>query len=222
MKSRPNNQHQHTSPSKLEGAGGRVSNRIEAHTPQSLRYSSPNLGEQGLPLSSPSKIEGEDRRSGGVCHNYNKAHTPHPNLGEQVLRTKNTANMKLFRRELRNNSTKAEKTLWNLLRGKSINGLQFRRQYSVDDKILDFYCPKIKLAIELDGDYHYHGGMIASDADRDQSLLKSYGITTLRFENSIVIEKPWIVANSIRNYVDSTTSPSNVRGGRPKVRGRVS
>ena len=53
------------------------------------------------------------------------------------------------RKELRNHSTSAEATLWKMLKGKQIAGLKFRRQHSVGPYILDFYCPQIKLAIEL-------------------------------------------------------------------------
>ncbi|WP_143525188.1 endonuclease domain-containing protein, partial [Labilibacter marinus] len=55
------------------------------------------------------------------------------------------------RKQLRNNSTPAECELWNYLKGKKVCRLKFRRQYSVGKYVLDFYCPELKLAIELDG-----------------------------------------------------------------------
>jgi len=58
------------------------------------------------------------------------------------------------RRELRNNQTPAEKLLWKYISKEKIKGLKFIRQYSAGPYILDFYCSKIRLAIELDGDSH--------------------------------------------------------------------
>ena len=61
--------------------------------------------------------------------------------------------LKETRRKLRRDSTKAEKILWQELRRKRL-GMKFFRQYSVENFILDFYCPKYCLVIELDGGYH--------------------------------------------------------------------
>lgn len=114
--------------------------------------------------------------------------------GHQVM---NCPEMKFFRRELRSHGTSAEASLWKLLKGKQIAGLQFRRQFSVGDYILDFYCPTLKLAIELDGDYHYHMVMPDRDWERDKALLDKYGIKTLRFENKIVFNHPESIRDSI-------------------------
>ena len=57
------------------------------------------------------------------------------------------------RQELRNKSTKAEKLIWNLVRNNRL-GCKFCRQYSFDNYVVDFYCPKKKLAIEIDGGIH--------------------------------------------------------------------
>mgnify|MGYP001583068275 FL=1 len=57
------------------------------------------------------------------------------------------------RKILRNNSTTTEKLLWDKLKNNQI-GVKFRRQHSVDYYILDFYCPKFRLGIELDGSIH--------------------------------------------------------------------
>ncbi len=58
---------------------------------------------------------------------------------------------KARRKELRNNPTEAEQKLWQYLKEKQVSGVKFRRQYSVDAYILDFYSPSLKLAIEVDG-----------------------------------------------------------------------
>jgi very-short-patch-repair endonuclease len=57
------------------------------------------------------------------------------------------------RRNLRNNSTKAEQLLWEELRNKKL-GVRSLRQYSIGSYVVDFYCPELKLAIEVDGAVH--------------------------------------------------------------------
>ena len=61
--------------------------------------------------------------------------------------------MKLRRKSLRNDSTDSEKILWEILRRNGL-GVKFRRQYSVENYVVDFYCPKLRLAIELEGKIH--------------------------------------------------------------------
>ena len=86
-------------------------------------------------------------------------------------------------KELRNTPTSAEAILWQHLRRKALNGLKFRRQHPFGPFILDFYCPSIKLAIELDGPGHK--SKEAYDARRD-SYLESHGIRVLRLWNTDV------------------------------------
>ena len=66
----------------------------------------------------------------------------------------NERDQKLLRQTLRNNATSAEAILWRALKGKQVEGLKFRRQFSVGPYVLDFYCPEIRLGIELDGGVH--------------------------------------------------------------------
>ena len=81
----------------------------------------------------------------------------------------------------------AEVLLWLKLKNKGLKGYKFRRQYSIDNFIVDFYCPKLKLAIEIDGNSHYIEGANLSDNNR-QSRIESYGITFLRFTNREIYE----------------------------------
>ncbi len=76
----------------------------------------------------------------------------------------------------------AEKILWAELRGKQLAGYKFRRQYSIDRFVVDFYCPQLKLAIEVDGDSHFLEGANIYDAER-QSIIEDFGIEFLRFTN---------------------------------------
>ena len=81
----------------------------------------------------------------------------------------------------------AEVTLWQFLRNKQANGHKFRRQYSVDKYVLDFYCPSAKLAIEVDGDSHFSDTAIQSDKIR-QKAIEEMGIRFLRFTNRDIYE----------------------------------
>ena len=78
----------------------------------------------------------------------------------------NLPEQKLFRRELRRNMTSAEVTLWQMLKGKQVGGFKFRRQFGVGPFVLDFYCPVLRLAIELDGEYHFSEEMESYDEAR--------------------------------------------------------
>ena len=116
--------------------------------------------------------------------------------------TNNAADKKTLRRQLRSNSTPAERALWQILRKKQVEGLVFRRQYSIANYILDFYCPALHLAIELDGDYHNHGAAIDYDYHRNEYLQQNHGIKTLRFENKIVFEDPEAIIHSIQQELE--------------------
>ena len=85
---------------------------------------------------------------------------------------------KLFRRNL----SKAEILLWLELKNKKINGHKFRRQYSVGRYVVDFYCPELKLAIEVDGGSHLTASSHEYDKQRE-SFIKSFGVKFLRFNN---------------------------------------
>ena len=96
-------------------------------------------------------------------------------------------NVKLvnFSRELRNNATKAERKVWfEFLR---TYHPQWYRQRIVGNFILDFYCPKAQLTIEVDGGQHYEDEVAKQD-DQRSVILKSLGIRTMRFTNFEVID----------------------------------
>ena len=91
--------------------------------------------------------------------------------------------LKNIARELRRNQTDDEKVLWRALRGRRFAGFKFRRQHTVGDHVLDFYCADAKLAVELDGSQHGHPEGMHRDAERGKFLAEQ-GIVTLRFWNS--------------------------------------
>lgn len=87
-----------------------------------------------------------------------------------------------FRKKLRKNLTPAEAVLWNTLKGKQLEGRKFRRQHSIGNYIVDFYCPSEKLIIELDGAGHFTYEGSQKDEIRD-NYLSSLGLNVIRFEN---------------------------------------
>jgi len=99
----------------------------------------------------------------------------------------NLPHLKTFRRKLRKNLTPAEAKFWKVVQNSNFEGRKFRRQHSVGNYILDFYCPSEKLAIELDGQVHFND--VAREYDYERKLfLQNYGIKVLRFENKRVFE----------------------------------
>ena len=91
------------------------------------------------------------------------------------------------RRMLRSNMPRAELALWTKLRSKGLDGYKFRRQYSVGKFVVDFYCPRLKLAVEVDGDSHFSEGSERGDKER-QHFIESFGISFLRFTNNDIYE----------------------------------
>ncbi len=103
------------------------------------------------------------------------------------------------RRKLRESTTNAETVLWNAIRNKQLNGLKFWRQYSVGPYILDFYCPKLRLVIELDGAHHANTKTKNSDQERTLNL-ESLNIHVLRFWNHEVLSNLTEILKTIAQY----------------------
>ena len=104
-----------------------------------------------------------------------------------------------LRKKLRNQATPAEKLLWQLLKN-SQTGYKFRRQHSIGNYIVDFYCPKMKLVIELDGDVHYSDKAVEKDSKRTE-FLNENGVKVLRFDNDAVEHRAETVVEQIVNFI---------------------
>ena len=89
-------------------------------------------------------------------------------------------------RELRHTQTEAEKTAWHLLRDRRL-GLKFRRQYPIENCVVDFYCCELRLAVELDGGVHSQPSQMRKDAVKD-AFLRKLGVRVLRLPNGQVTE----------------------------------
>jgi very-short-patch-repair endonuclease len=85
-------------------------------------------------------------------------------------------------RELRQNLMEAEEVLWNQLRGRRFKGYKFRRQHPADKFVLDFYCHKARLAVEVDGGIHQDTDVSERDINRTFEL-EQLGIKVRRISN---------------------------------------
>lgn len=105
------------------------------------------------------------------------------------------------RKELRKNQTETEKILWDRLKNKQLDSYKFFRQYSVGPYILDFYCPLLRLNIEIDGGYHFEESSKIYDNERERFLSGNF-IKTIRFKNAEVINDITNVLNEIKENVN--------------------
>ncbi len=108
------------------------------------------------------------------------------------------------RRELRRSMTYCEKLVWQHLRKKQL-GYRFLRQYSIDQFVIDFYCPELKLAIELDGDVHEIPEQKEYDIAR-QKYLETFGITFVRITNEEYLSNPNMAFLKIENAIKALTT----------------
>ena len=97
--------------------------------------------------------------------------------------------------------TRAEVILWNHIKQKQTCGQRFLRQFSMDFYIIDFYCPKIKLAIEVDGETHLTEEEKEYDKKR-QDKLESLGVRFLRFTNGDIYAGLDLVMEKIEKKVN--------------------
>jgi very-short-patch-repair endonuclease len=109
-------------------------------------------------------------------------------------------------RELRKNSTLAEVLLWNQLKRRRMLGFSFLRQKPVYKYIVDFYCPKLKLVIEIDGDSHLN--KFERDQTR-QKRLEDLGLTVLRFHDRDVKRDMANVLRCIQNWMEQHVKESD-------------
>ena len=113
----------------------------------------------------------------------------------------NETSQKLLRQSLRNNATSAEAILWRASKGKQVAGLKFRRQFGVGPYVLDFYCPEIRLGIELDGGVHKTSYTHEYDEMRTRFMAENR-IRVMRFDNEVVY-------NNIQGAIEAINGASS-------------
>ncbi|MDZ8189795.1 MAG: endonuclease domain-containing protein [Nostoc sp. ChiSLP02] len=130
----------------------------------------------------------------------------------------NQTSEKQKRQTLRNNMPLCEKIVWAKLRNQQVESCKFRRQYSIDKFVVDFYSSELRLAIEIDGDSHYEDGVPEYDRER-QAFLESKGTRFLRFTNQEVYQDIDGVVEKIREVISrlrevTSPEPSSDKGYR--------
>ena len=108
---------------------------------------------------------------------------------------------KEYRQILRRTTTPTENMLWRRLKGKQLDGLRFRQQHGYGPYVLDFYCPSLRLCIELDGNIHDEEQVRLKDEERTEFLLEQR-IHVLRFRNEDVENDVEGVLERIREYIN--------------------
>ncbi len=98
---------------------------------------------------------------------------------------------------LRRNMTEPEKLLWKKLKDNQLLGYKFRRQHPIDIFVVDFYCHKAKLVIEIDGKTHNNKDVQEYDTARTNTL-NNYGLKVIRFKNDMILNNIEEVLNEIR------------------------
>lgn len=104
-----------------------------------------------------------------------------------------------LRKNLRNNLTLPEVILWYYLKGCGLSGYKFRRQHGIGRYIVDFYCPRLKLVIELDGSQHYTDEGLAYDKERD-AFIATLGIKIIRIPNNELLNNK----GGVLEYLEKT------------------
>ena len=110
--------------------------------------------------------------------------------------------LKAFSRKLRNNSTLSEVLLWQELKAGQIRGFKFNRQKPLGRYIVDFYCKRLNLVIEIDGSSHDHPEAVVKDKIR-QEKLENFGLTFLRFDDLDVKKNMGFVLDEIHAFIDN-------------------
>jgi len=99
-------------------------------------------------------------------------------------------------RELRKTETIAEKKFYSeILKNKKLSGYKFTRQKPIGNYIIDFYCAKLKLAIEIDGEVHVFQN--SRDKERDNILKQEFGLKIIRYTNDDVLNNENKILNDL-------------------------
>jgi very-short-patch-repair endonuclease len=112
-------------------------------------------------------------------------------------------------KELRRDMTPAERRLWKRLKANQLDGWHFRRQQIIDGLIVDFYCHKAGLVVEVDGPIHKTQKV--EDTERTQAL-NARNLRVLRFTNREVMNDIEVVLKVIASHLSTVSTDSPSRG----------
>ena len=102
---------------------------------------------------------------------------------------------------MRQSMTISERRLWNRLRDRTFDGIKFRRQVPMGRFVLDFYSPRLRLAIEVDGAHHESPDMLQYDDERTRWLAER-GIRVVRVPNALLAKDSWIVEEQLHYWIE--------------------
>ena len=125
------------------------------------------------------------------------------------MRIKYNPKLKEYSRELRTNQTDAEKKLWSKLRKNQIKNYRFTRQKPIGYFIADFYCHRLKLVIEVDGDRHYTEESKRYDKMRNE-YLKKQGLVVYRINNVDIYKDIAMVIDGIYQKMGELEKKNNL------------
>jgi very-short-patch-repair endonuclease len=119
------------------------------------------------------------------------------------MKAHNKTSLKDIRRELRQKMTPAEIVLWEKLRHGKFLSLKFKRQHSIGNYIVDFYCAHPRIVIEVDGKVHLEKEQKEKDKFRDENL-RDMNYIVLRFSNNKILNSTKEVLKKIEAAIRTT------------------
>ena len=127
-------------------------------------------------------------------------------------------NLKEFSRDLRSHSTLSEILLWQKLRASQFRGYAFNRQKPLGNYIFDFYCLKLDLVIEVDGNSHFFEESVVEDQER-QKVIERMGVNFLRFSDLEVKRSMPSVLEEIGYFIDDFEKKNQLKSPLPPLKG---
>jgi len=129
-------------------------------------------------------------------------------------------NLKEFSRDLRSHSTLSEILLWQKLRASQFRGYAFNRQKPLGNYIVDFYCLKLDLVIEVDGNSHFFEESVVEDQER-QKVIERMGLNFLRFSDLEVKRSMPSVLEEIGYFIDDFEKKNQLKSPLPPLKGEL-
>ena len=113
-----------------------------------------------------------------------------------------TKRKRRFAKKLRRRQTRAEREFWKICQDLRKEGIYFWRQIVLCGYVADFWCPKLKLVVEIDGPSHLTEEAVAYDRHRAKVMADESGAKTIRFSNTEVFRKLASVEYRLRQAID--------------------
>ena len=104
-------------------------------------------------------------------------------------------------KSLRRPMTSSENRFWLYVRSRKMSGYKFRRQHPIGKYIVDFYCHRLRLVVEIDGSIHDLKHIKEYDKKRE-ARIKELGLSVLRFSNEDIFYNPAFVELTIKEFIE--------------------